>query len=292
MVRVMVILMGIFISGVLAAGEKQAGGCEITQLTFTVIPKKDIDEQIREYQPLITLISEGLGAPVEMVRASSYESVIDSVVSGAVDVAVLGPAAYMIAHGRNPGLEAFASLAIDGGHFTPTGSFYNSILIVNGDSSATTAEDLRGARLALGDPSSTSGALVPKTLFPKAVGVPFDQFFAAQVFTGGHDRAMDTLLEGQAKAAFVSSARADEYLERGVISKDSFRVLWRSPPLHYDPFVLRSGVCPEVREKLLDLMTTPSPRLREFLESQLASGITRVTHEDYQAIAELIPAGP
>jgi phosphonate transport system substrate-binding protein len=292
MARILVFLMGVFVSCLLIAGEKQAGECELTELTFTVIPKKNIDEQIREYQPLMALISEGLGMPVEMVRASSYESVIDSVVSGGADIAVLGPAAYMIAHRRNPGIEAFASLAVDGGHFTPTGSFYNSILIVNGDSAATTAGDLQGARIALGDPASTSGALVPKALFPETVGVPFNQFFGARVFTGGHDKAMDTLLAGQADAAFVSSARADEYLEHGVISKNSFRVLWRSPPLHYDPFVLRSDICPEVRRNLMDLMTTPSPRLREFLESQLSSGITRVTHEDYRAIGELIPVGP
>lgn len=122
--------------------------------------------------------------------------------------------------------------------------------------------------------------------------MPFNRFFGAQVFTGGHDKAMDILLAGHADAAFVSSARADEYLEHGVISKNSFRVLWWSPPLHYDPFVLRSDVCPQVRRELMDLMTTPSPRLRKFLESQLASGITRVTHEDYQAIGELIPVGP
>ncbi|WP_418287579.1 PhnD/SsuA/transferrin family substrate-binding protein [Marinobacter salinus] len=48
--------------------------------------------------------------PVEIVRASSYESVIDSVVSGAVDVAVLGPAAYMIAHRRCITILSFSAV--------------------------------------------------------------------------------------------------------------------------------------------------------------------------------------
>ncbi len=288
MVRVMVFLVGVSVSCFLTAGEKQAGECELSGLTFTVIPKKDIDEQLKEYQPLMTLISEGLGVPVEMVRASSYESVIDSMVSGAVDVAVLGPAAYMIAHRRNAGIEAFASLAVDGGHFTPAGSFYYSILIVRGDSDATAARELRGARVALGDPSSTSGALIPKAVFPDAVGLPFGQFFGARVFAGGHDKSMDALLAGTVDAAFVSSARADEYLKRGMISRDTFRVLWRSPPLHYDPFVFRGDLCHSVRQGIIDLMTTPSERLQDFLESQHASGITRVTHGDYEALDRLM----
>lgn len=288
MVRIMVLLVGVFVSSFLIAGEKQVGECKLTGLTFTMVPKKNIDDQLKEYQPLMTLIREGLGVPVEMVRASSYESVIDSVVSGAVDVAVLGPAAYMIAHERNPGIEAFASLAIEGGHFTPAGSFYNSILIVRGDSEATAARELRGARVALGDPSSTSGALIPKAVFPGAVGLPFGRFFGARVFAGGHDKSMDALLAGQVDAAFVSSARADEYLKRGVISRDTFRVLWQSPPLHYDPFVFRGDLCRSVRQEIIDLMTTPSERLRDFLESQNASGITGVTHGDYQALERLM----
>lgn len=288
MVRMVAFLIGVFITSCLAASETPEGECKLTELTFTLIPKKNIDEQLREYRPLMAHISEGLGVPVEMVRASSYESVIDSVVSGAVDVAVLGPAGYLIAHRRNPGIDAFASLAVEAGHFTPAGSFYHSILIVSGHSEVDTAVDLRGARIALSDPSSTSGALIPKTLLPEVIGAPFDRFFGAQVFAGGHDKAMDALLAGQVDAAFVSSARADEYLKRGIISRDTFRVLWQSPPLHYDPFVFSSGLCHSVRQGIIDLMITPSGRLQDFLESQHASGITRVTHEDYRALDRLM----
>ncbi|WP_372994508.1 phosphate/phosphite/phosphonate ABC transporter substrate-binding protein [Marinobacter sp.] len=281
-------LIGLLAPFMLLAEATMPAECDVAELTFTMIPKKNIDEQLQEYVPLIALISDTLGVPVEVVRASSYESVIDSIVSGGVDVAVMGPAAYMIARGRNAGIEPFASLAVDGGHFTPEGSFYNSILIVGSDSTVSEPEDLKGARIALGDPSSTSGAVVPKALFPEVVGVPFDRFFGALVYAGGHDKAMNALIDRQVDAAFVSSARADEYLKRGMIGTDSFRVLWRSPPLHYDPFVFRSDLCHSVRQQVLDLLTTPSPRLRDFLESQHASGITRVQHEDYQALERLM----
>lgn len=283
MLRLFALLLGLTIPLMLVAEEKPSV-CEVTRLTFTVVPKKDIDEQLQEFQPFLALLSDEFGVPVDLIRASSYESAIDSIVSGAVDVAMLGPASYIIARRRNPGIEAFASLAVEAGHFTPEGSFYNSMLIVNGGTGVEHREDLRGARVALGDPSSTSGAVIPKATFPEVVGVPFDRFFGALVYAGGHDKAMDALLGSNVDAAFVSSARADEYLRRGIISADSFRVLWRSTPLHYDPFVFRNDLCHSVRQKLLELMTTPSPRLRDFLDSQHAIRITPVRHEDYQAL--------
>ncbi|PPI85249.1 phosphate/phosphite/phosphonate ABC transporter substrate-binding protein [Marinobacter maroccanus] len=288
MFRFVGFLVGFLAPLIVMAEETIPAECDVVELTFTMIPKKNIDEQLREYGPLITLISDTLGVPVEMVRASSYESVIDSIVSGGVDVAVLGPAAYMIARRRNSGIEPFASLAVEGGHFTPEGSFYNSILVVDSDSAVSEPEDLKGARVALGDPSSTSGAVVPKAIFPDVVGIPFNRFFGALVYAGGHDKAMNALIDRQVDAAFVSSARADEYLKRGMIGTDSFRVLWRSPPLHYDPFVFRNDLCHSVRQKLLELMTTPSPRLRDFLDSQHATRITPVRHEDYQALESLM----
>ncbi|HAC29913.1 MAG TPA: phosphate/phosphite/phosphonate ABC transporter substrate-binding protein, partial [Marinobacter hydrocarbonoclasticus] len=89
---------------------REVKNCNMNRLTFTMIPKKDIDQQASEYQPLITLLEQGLGMPVELVRATSYESVMDGVLSGGVDLAVMGPASYVIAHRTDPGLDAFASL--------------------------------------------------------------------------------------------------------------------------------------------------------------------------------------
>ncbi|GHD41720.1 phosphonate transport system substrate-binding protein [Marinobacter persicus] len=275
-------------SGLMAGEPAPAGSCGTDRLVFSMIPKKDIDEQLREYQPLMSLLSEGLDIPVEMVRASSYQSVIDSLISGAVDVAVLGPGAYMQAYKRNPDIEAFASLAVEPGHFTPAGSFYSSVLIVDRDSPVQTATDLRGATVALTDPASTSGALIPKTRFTDHIGQSLTGFFAGQVYAGSHDKAMDALLAGKVQAAFVSSSRVDEYVARGVIDRDRFRVIWRSEPLHYDPFVFRSGLCDAVKMNIARLMTRPSEQRRRFLESQQATEITRVNHQAYETLEELL----
>ncbi len=113
---------------------REVKNCNMNRLTFTMIPKKDIDQQASEYQSLIAFLEQGgLGMPVELVRATSYESVMDGVLSGGVDLAVMGgPASYVIAHRTDPGgLDAFASLTTEAGLFTPEGgSFYYSLLVV------------------------------------------------------------------------------------------------------------------------------------------------------------------
>ncbi|MDR9424683.1 MAG: phosphate/phosphite/phosphonate ABC transporter substrate-binding protein [Marinobacter sp.] len=285
---VLVLCLLWFPVGLLAEEYPRNKTCSVERLVFSMIPKKDIDEQLREYQPLISLLSEGLGMPVEVVRASSYQSVMDSLVSGALDVAVLGPAAYVRVRSQNPDIEAFASLAVQSGHFTPAGSFYYSVLLVNRDSEATEPGDLEGARVALTDPNSTSGALIPQTEFADAIQRPLHRFFARQVYAGSHDKAINALLADKVDAAFVSSSRVDEYVARGMVGPDRFRVVWKSSPLHYDPFVFRSDLCEPIRRNVERLMTTPSKQRRQFLDSQQATEITRVSHEDYRPLERLI----
>ncbi|AMQ88761.1 MULTISPECIES: phosphate/phosphite/phosphonate ABC transporter substrate-binding protein [Marinobacter] len=267
---------------------REVKNCNMNRLTFTMIPKKDIDQQASEYQSLIALLEQGLGMPVELVRATSYESVMDGVLSGGVDLAVMGPASYVIAHRTDPGLDAFASLTTEAGLFTPEGSFYYSLLVVPTAAGINSIEGLRNARILLTDPSSTSGALIPKNEFATTIGEPFSDFFGANIYAGSHDKALMALLDNKAEAAFVSSSRADEALRRGMIAEDTLTVLWRSVPLHYDPFVFRSGICEDVRSRVINLLTTPSPMLSEYLNTQRAVGINLVTYDDYRAIEAVL----
>ncbi|WP_185268749.1 phosphate/phosphite/phosphonate ABC transporter substrate-binding protein [Halopseudomonas xiamenensis] len=266
----------------------EAVACRQDSLRISIIPVKNIDELVREYQPLADMLSAGLDLPVQILRASSYASVIDATVSGGTDIALLGPASYLLAWQQNPRIEAFASLALGAGYFSTGGGYYHSLLLVRGDSEFRTLEDTRGRRVVLNDPASTSGALVPNREFPASAGRPLDAHFAGQIYAGSHDKALDALLQGRVEAAFVSSERADEYLRRGLIDEKSLRVLWRSAPIHYDPFVFSAEVCPLLKERIRSLMHTPSAQVSEFLRSQRAERIIPVSHAAYQPLLELM----
>ncbi|MBF6622150.1 MAG: phosphate/phosphite/phosphonate ABC transporter substrate-binding protein [Pseudomonas stutzeri] len=260
--------------------------CSQTSLRLAVIPKKDMQVMMREYQPLLDRLSVDLRMPVSMVAMNSYESVIDAIISGGVDIAWLGPASYIEAWRREPGIQPFASLTLHEGHFTPAGHHYRSLLMVRRDEAAE-LQTLRGGIVALSDPASTSGSLVPKTEFARHIGQPLEQFFSAVSYSGSHDNALDALLQGKVDAAFIASVRADAYFKQGRITADSLDVFWQSEPIYYDPYVFSARLCPQMKDRIRQSMLSNPEGLGEFLTSQHASGIAPVSHAEYAPLLRL-----
>ncbi|MFA5676785.1 MAG: phosphate/phosphite/phosphonate ABC transporter substrate-binding protein [Pseudomonas sp.] len=266
----------------------EAVECRHDSLRISLIPVKNMGRLTEDYRPLADLLSTGLRMPVRILHASSYQGVMDAVISGGTDVARLGPASYLQAWKSNPAIEPFASLAPEPGYFSTGGSYYSSLLLARGDGARRSIEDLRGQLVALNDPASTSGALIPRHEFAALVGEPLVNYFSGLIYAGSHDRALDALLKGRVEAAFVSSERADEYLAQGLITENSLRVLWRSEPIHYDPLVFSGVVCEELKQRIRQLMTTPSPELSEFLRNQRAERVVPVTHDTYHSLLRRI----
>lgn len=272
----------------LALSSAVQAACTQQSLRIAVIPKKSMEVLMREYQPLLERLNNRLQMPVEIVPAASYESVVDAVVSGGVDVAWLGPASYILAYQRDPRIEPFASLTISEGHFTPGGHHYQALLLARREAGGA-IEGLRGLRGALSDPASTSGSVVPNAEFSAQVGMPLAQFFGSVVFSGSHDKSLDALLENRVDAAFVASVRADAYLNEGRIGPDTFRLLWRSQPLYYDPYVFSGQLCPALKERIRRAMLEDQEGLASFFASQNATGIAPVSHTEYRSLLRLLP---
>jgi phosphonate transport system substrate-binding protein len=278
------------LASLLLAPVVQAAQCTQQSLRIAVIPKKSMEELLQEQRPLIERLSKATGIAVEIVPSSSYESVVDAIVSGGVDIAWLGPASYMLAYQRDPRIEPFASLTISHGYFTPAGHHYQALLLAG--SKIPDIEALRGKRVVLTDPASTSGNIVPNAEFSAVVGQPLAQFFGAVAYSGSHDKSLDALLAGKADAVFVSSVRADEYLNRGLIGRDTFKVLWRSEPIYYDPFVFSGTLCGALKDRIRNAMLNDQQGLAQFLDSQEASGIVPVSHAEYAPLLRMMEAAP
>lgn len=284
------ILSALLLNAFFLADNAQAQ-CAQQSLRIAVIPKKSMDELLKEQKPLIDRLSHATGIPVEIVPSSSYESVVDAIVSGGVDIAWLGPASYLLAYQRDPRIEPFASLTISPGYFTPAGHDYQALLLVRSQV-ASDIQTLRGKRVVLTDPASTSGNIIPNAEFSDKIGMPMARFFGSIAFSGSHDKSLDALLAGKADAGFVSSVRADEYLKRGLIDRNTFKVLWRSSPIHYDPFVFSGTLCGALKERIRTAMLSYQPGLATFLESQEATGIVPVSHAEYAPLLRSMQATP
>ncbi|MFJ4347734.1 phosphate/phosphite/phosphonate ABC transporter substrate-binding protein [Pseudomonas sp. NPDC089401] len=285
--RALKLLAGLLLAQLLAGSA--LADCTPRSLRLAVIPIKSNEEMVREHQALLQRLSQAAGVPVELVIAASYEAVVDAVVSGGADIARLGPASYVLAHRRDPGIEPFATFTLSAGPFTPAGSHYHSLLLARSDTSAD-LDALRGKRVALSDPASTSGSLVPSVEFPSEVGTPLPQFFGSLVYAGTHDKALEALLDGRVEAAFVASERVDAYLARHALAPATLKVLWRSRPIQYDPYVFSASLCPALKQRIRQAMLDDPEALTGFVASQDASGLVPVSQADYDPLQKMMDA--
>ena len=97
------------------------------------------------------------------------------------------------------------------------------------------------ANLALVDPQSTSGSLIPRHVFAKQVGGSLENYFGQLGYTGSHVQSVNRVLGGQADAAFVGSPNLAALSDPASMRK--IRVIWRSKAFPQDPFVYRGQLC-------------------------------------------------
>lgn len=260
-------------------------------LYFSLIPKKNVDQQLNELAPLLELLEDKLNRPVKIIRPQSYTAVIEGVLSETIDLAILGPASYAKARARDARVQAFASFARKKGFSTPQGSFYHSILFTLEKTGIREIEGLKKRKIALTDPASTSGAVIPNLAFSETLGASLKEYFGTLIYTGSHDRSIRSVVRGHVDGAFVSSARLDEAVQNKVILPDQVVILWRSKPIHYDPFVFSGAVEPSLRAQIKQIFFSSSPRLDTMLENMKMTGLVKVCDEDYNSIHKIVGMG-
>ncbi len=255
-------------------------------LTFSLVPTEDTAAELRLYQPLIRHLSAATGKDIDFYSPTSYASVMEAIASGWVDIAVLGPASYTLAKAHNDDMEVFATYSRYAGHMQEQGPGYRANLIARADSGITTVEESRGKTLALVDPASTSGHLLPNVAFANETGEALDDFYGRIVYSGGHDLSTIAVKEGRVDVAFVATHRFDNVVDRGDITLDEVTVLWRSAVVPQDPFVFRTVLCEDLRERIVDafLGAHELPELADYFRAINSPRFVPMQDSDYDLI--------
>ena len=258
-------------------------------LKFSIIPTQESVRELTLYKPVLDLLSKNTGKKIEFYMPTSYASVVEALMGKWVDVAMLGPESYVIAHNKEPSIEVFATYSKKKDGIQEAGPGYKSVLITKKGSKFTTIESLKGAVMLLVDPASTSGALIPDTVFVKQVThVPNKDYFGRIAFSGGHDLSTFAVADGKADAAFVATHRFMNTVATGKVKVEDFNYLWYSPLLPQDPFVYRGTLCAPLKEAIaktfLTLETTPEGKA--YLENVGSDRFVKMTDKDYDIIRE------
>jgi phosphonate transport system substrate-binding protein len=143
--------------------------------------------------------------------------------------------------------------------------------------------------VALVDPASTSGGLVPENVFPKLASLPpLKTYFSRVVFSGGHDLSSISVSEGKVDAAFVASHRFMETVNAGKVKLEDFNILWSSPLIPQDPFVYRNTLCDDLKKKIADtfLQVDQNEDGRKYLANVKSEKVVKMVDADYNIVRD------
>ena len=157
-------------------------------LKLGIHPFLSSSEIIRRFKPLADYLGRELKLPVTIEIADSYKTHIRNVGTGAVDVAFMGPASYVILtgeYGPQPILAAFET----NGKRT-----FRGVIVTRQENPITSLSQLKGKRFAFGDRDSTMSYFVPRHMLLKA-GIDV-QALAERQFLTNHDNIAIGVLAG------------------------------------------------------------------------------------------------
>jgi phosphonate transport system substrate-binding protein len=296
-------LIGASVAGlVLAAGLGSAVAAdwkaEFPELTIAVIPAENASTTTDRYTPLTKYLEKELGVPVKLSVANDYAAVIEAQRAGHAQIAFYGPASY--ARAVITGVET-EPVVVPRHNNGLTG--YYSVLYVRADSPYKTIEDLKGKKLALVDPNSTSGNNAPRFYLNKA-GYSVDKFFGESIFAGSHDNAVLALAQGTVDAAANSwNSENDSNLTRMItkgvlkdasgkaLTKDDFRIVFKSDMLPEGPYSVLASLPDElktaIKTALLDM-----PKKDKAAFDALSDGkdleFAPIGPADYQGVVDMV----
>jgi phosphonate transport system substrate-binding protein len=195
------------------------------------------------------MLQKETGRAVVFRTATDYTAVINGVRQGAIDIANLGPFAYVIAKDGGAHIVAVAARVSKKGD-TPG---YRSYGIVPSASPIESLAGFRGKKICFVDKKSTSGYLYPKAALAE-VGINVDKD-ASVVFAGSHDSSALAVAKGQCDAGFAYDTMVDRQLiERGQLKPGELRVVWKSEIIPGAPMVISTDLPAALQKTLIDAL--------------------------------------
>ena len=238
--------------------EKSVNTYTPKELNVQFVPSVQANKIEAKAKPLAKLLSKKLGIPVHVTVSTDNTALVESMASKKVDVGFLPSDAYVLAHKRKAADPLLQAMRYD--YDEPSGkqnpnkldSKYQSMIIVRKNSKIKSIKDLKGKKIAIQDPTSTSGYILPVAeLYKKGINVVKDDNL---VNVMGHDQGVVSVLNGDTDAAFVFKDA------RNLVAKDEPNVFKEVKPIYFtkkvpnDTISVRSDMSSAFRKKLAKSM--------------------------------------
>ena len=275
----MALAMTMALAGV--AGCAGSGAKADEPFKIAVIPVQT-EGQLGEAMTKLQGILEGaLDREVEIADYPDYNGVVEAMNFGHVDMAFFGPLTYVVANHKS-GAEAIVVQLVKGK------PIYHSYIITHKDNPWNSLDELfadpAAVTFAFGDPSSTSGALVPGVeLKARGVLVSETESKLKEVrYTGSHDITALAVQNKEVDAGAIDSAIYENLIEQGTIDGDQFKIIWESEELYQYPWAVKKGTDAALIQTLQDTFVSITDE--SILSGFGISGFAPTSNEDYESI--------
>jgi len=212
------------------------------KLRFCVATMWSPRETFSRYRRLGERLGHLMGAGQTLVIRSSYRETREALKEGKVDVAIVCTGTLVNMAGEGSCEILVVPRFLDGLE-------YRGDIIVSTDSPVKDLPGLKGGTVAMTDPESFTGCIIPTMRLRRASSDP-GTFLKRAVFMGSHDRAVQAVTSG-----LVDAAAVDELVYRALCKenpeiKEHTRILWRSNPYGPPPVMVFRGLPEALKERL------------------------------------------
>jgi phosphonate transport system substrate-binding protein len=247
-------------------------------LVLGVHPYLQPSEIFGRFNPLARYLSDELGIPVVLEISTNYDTHIDRVGSGSVDIAFMAPVSYVRL------VDTFGYVPLLAVMETGGRTSFKGYIVAREGAGLSGLADLKGRRFAFGDHTSTMSHYVPRFMLLEA-GVDVADL-AAYEYVGHHENVALGVLVGDFDAGGVKAEVFDEYLARGLVA------LAESRPYADHLFVanpnLDSAMVQSIREALLRLSGRPGgPTVLEGIKHGLTN-LVPVEDAQYDTLRQML----
>ena len=260
-----------------------ASANDIKELNFGIIATEKSSAMKQMWEPFLEDMSKSVGIKVNGFYATDYAGVIEAQRFNKIQLAWYGNKAAIDAVDRSQG-EVFAQFVdLDG---TPG---YYSYLITHKDSLIKTLDQVlkngKEYTFGIGDPSSTSGTLVP-TYYVFSLNKLDPKTHFKVMRSSNHEGNFLAVLNKQVDLATSNSEMTEKIKEKTPEKLEQIRILWTSPLIPRDPLVWRKDLPSDVKKKIQDFVTSYGKNERE---KEILKNMYRLAGFKASTDAQLIP---
>ena len=221
--------------------------------------------------------------PVRFTILSRYPHIITRFASRGLDGAFFGAFTGILAE-ETLDVEPIARPVNMNGNTTT-----QSYVFVRRGSGIKDMLQMRNRNIAFVDQATATGFLFAIDVLRRKGVRDHKQFFKEEIYTGGHDTAVYTVLAGRAEMGVAKSRILDKLKDKDPLVRDEIEIIYSSPALPDNTLCVRSDLPEDLKLKLKNILLSmhKDERGKEVLRKYEAQQFTLARVDDFEPVRSM-----